>query len=177
MTLKPCIYRKFCSTIGTMELMRIIMRFHCSVRYRESFRHTILLLIKVSVFIKCQVSYINPVSDSIEGEPSIPPSEDPVSDSSYQPLAVLCPSNSCLNGGQCLTVGSSFTCVCPLSFTGLIFCFFTFFLFLFIDFLTSTAIELQRGHSRCRTWRFYCFSESESQFFWIGDGISFIDCT
>ena len=40
MTLKPRIYRKFCSTIGTMELMRIIMRFHCSVKYCESFRHS-----------------------------------------------------------------------------------------------------------------------------------------
>ena len=134
MTLKPCIYRKFCFTIGTMELMRIIMRFHCSVRYHESFRHTILLLIKVSVFIKCQVSYINPVSDSIEGEPSISPSEDPVSDSSYQPLVALCPSNTCLNGGQCLTLGSSFTCVCPLSFTGLIVCFLPFFFFFLLLF-------------------------------------------
>ncbi|XP_063690098.1 contactin-associated protein like 5-3-like [Bolinopsis microptera] len=46
------------------------------------------------------------------------PSDDPVPASSYQPLVSLCPSNNCQNGGQCMMVGSSFTCICKLSHTG-----------------------------------------------------------
>ncbi|KAL5248363.1 hypothetical protein ACHWQZ_G017520 [Mnemiopsis leidyi] len=57
-------------------------------------------------------------SDATDPETSGTPESSLVSALSYQPLVTLCPDNPCKNEGQCLKVGSTFTCVCPLSHTG-----------------------------------------------------------
>ena len=69
---------------------------------------------------KCMFYISDNISDNVDpaSSSSSPPDDHPVSVNSFQPLVVLCPSNPCQNGGQCLMVGSSPRCVCQLSHTG-----------------------------------------------------------